>query len=31
MLGIDYNIRMIVFGIVVILMTIDRRRIKIMK
>ena len=34
MIGIDYNIRMIVFGAVAIMMaiaTIDRRRIKIMK
>lgn len=34
MIGIDYNIRMIVFGVVAIIMTIatiDRRRIKIMK
>jgi len=34
MIGIDYNVRMIVFGAVAIMMTIatiDRRRIKIMK
>jgi ribose/xylose/arabinose/galactoside ABC-type transport system permease subunit len=34
MIGVDYNVRMIVFGAIAIIMTIatiDRRRIKIMK